>query len=492
MNLDLDFDGPLPTLSVSFVVDPDLGGSVEKAYELPLLHSPTAGPNRYTVHVPTETTRLSLGQKSARWDTDTGITGHTESHIHFETKATDTTIVSLGGPATTTGILGHPGADAKPKQAVPPKSTKGYAMVTSMNAWHDAKHQHYLISHTEDMSLRTSGSEARAVVQADAGKIDLNGGKEVNVSGGGVSIAAGELEVEDVGYDEAWEGRRPHSSAAGATQIAAAVAASLSAAADFIANKVRTKYKEGDFAGAPEEMTDKHKRKINGALLLLSLKKVYALVSEPKTPEKCVKLAAPDIVAATAGGDVSVFGMKGVALGSAGWTGVNAGMSASMKATLFGGVGGMFTGMKGYRKVEMGSDWGKIFVAAETEIHLQGEKDFTAGAKSVAHVASPDGEALLGGKKTWFGTPAGGGYGLLLDDQGLALGAASGADKMSSAKIKDQPALRMTSSSIEAKTSDTSLELGDDKVTMTGKNKKIRFESTSGPVTVNGARILLK
>ena len=201
-----DSGSPLVCPATSFMVDPALTDAVELDHDAPALHSPTAGPNRYTIHVPTETTRLSLGQKSPRWNTDIGITGYTDSHVHFETKAHDSTIVSLGGPATTTAIPGH---DAK----VSAKS-QGYSMVTAKNAWHEATLQHHLLSRAEDMSLRTIGGDKRAVIQADHGKVDINGGKQVNVSGGGVSIAAGELAVEQKGYNQPWVGTRPHSSAA--------------------------------------------------------------------------------------------------------------------------------------------------------------------------------------------------------------------------------------------------------------------------------------
>lgn len=478
---------PLLCLPASFMIDPALTDAVDVEYAKTPLHGPTTGPNRYTIHVPTETTRLSLGQKSPRWNTDIGITGYTDSHIHFETKENDKTIVSLGGPATTTAIPGH-----DPKVS---SRTHGYSMVTEKNAWHDAKLQHHLLSRTEDMSLRTAGADMRAVVQADHGKVDINGGKHVNVSGGGVSIAAGELEVEEKGYDEPWTGARPHSSAAGGTQIAAAVLAALSAVGDVILNRPRDKYEEGNFAGAANEWGDKNKRRINVALALASMNKLRTLLAAPTSPEKCVKLNAPEAIGAMAGGDISIFGLKGASLGSAMWTSITSGMSASLKGTAFAGVGAMFASMKGYRKVEMGSDWGKVFVGAEKEIHLEGEASFTAGADNVAHVASPSGHGYAlfgGGKKVWMGTTAGDGWGLLLDDEGLALGAASGAAEMDTAKVKPDPALRITDAKIEFKTKSAWMTLAGDTCVIATKDKKIRFEASSGPITVKGAKILLK
>ena len=476
---------PLTCSPMSFMIDPALTDAVDVEYDKTPLHSPTSDPNRYTIHVPTETTRLSLGQKSSRWNTDIGITGYTDSHIHFETKVHDKTIVSLGSGATTTAIPGH--------DATVSSKSQGYSMVTEKNAWHEATLQHHLLSRTEDMSLRTFGPEMRAVVQADEGKVDINGGKQVNVSGGGVSIAAGKLKTEEKGYDEPWKGVRPHSSAAGGTQIAAAVLAALSAVGDVIINKPRVKYGDGNFASLPEETADKHKRKINTALLLAAMNKVRTLIAMPTSPPMCVKLDAPEKIAAMAGNEIGIFGKTGANLGAALWASVTSGVSASLAGTVFAGVGGMFASMKGYRKVEIGSDWGKVFIGAEKEIHMEGGKTFTAGADTVAHVASPSGEghALFGGgKKVWLGTAKG--WGLLLDDEGLALGAATGAAEMDTAKIKPDPALRITADKIEFKTKAAWMTLAGDTCAIATKDKKIRLVSTSGPVTVNGAKILLK
>jgi hypothetical protein len=484
MTISFDFDGPLPCPPVSFVVDPALAETLEEEYDLTLLHSPTGGPNRMTMHVPTETTRLSLGQPSPRWNTDKGITGYTDSHIHFETKVNDKTVVSLGTSATTSDIKGQ--------GDVPPVSTHGYSMVTDQNAWHDARLQHYLISQTADMSLRTAGGGKRAVIQADHGKVDITAAKDINVAGGGVSIAAGELEVEQKGYGEAWEGVRPHSSAAGAVQITTAIVGAVSALFDIAFNKARLKYDEGNFVGAKPGFVDANKWKINGALFGLSAANAISLIAEPTSPAKCVKIAAPDIIGVMAGNEISIFGMMGASLASALWTTVSAGMSASLKGTVFAGVGGAFASMKGYRKVEMGSDWGKIFTGAQKGIHLEAEKDVNIKAANVAHVAAPAGSAAFGGKKVWMGTPAGPGWGMTLDDQGLAIGQATVGEDLSAAKVEDAPSLRIDATKIEVKTQWTSVKLEGERLTLTAKNKPIRFEGKSSGVTINGAKVLLK
>src|SRR4051812_49101371 len=94
----------LSPIATSFVADPVYADTVDVDKDTVTVAKPTTGPNRYTIHVPTETTRLSAGAASGHWVTDKGITGYTDSHVHFETKAKAKTVVSLGGPAETSAI----------------------------------------------------------------------------------------------------------------------------------------------------------------------------------------------------------------------------------------------------------------------------------------------------------------------------------------------------------------------------------------------------
>ncbi|MEO7328517.1 MAG: hypothetical protein ABI193_08065, partial [Minicystis sp.] len=204
----------LPGLFVpktSYVADPWLANAVEIEYGRVDLHHPTHDANRTTIHTPSETTVLSLGHGSGHWKTDLGITGYTDNHIHFETKSAAAgagkTIVSLGGSATTSDIDGL-------DEAVP-KHSQGYSMVTAERAWHESVGQHYLISQEGDISLRALAAGKRAVVQAKAGFVDVNGGEEVSVTGGGIAIgAASEIKMHEVAYDENFTGKSPTSASA--------------------------------------------------------------------------------------------------------------------------------------------------------------------------------------------------------------------------------------------------------------------------------------
>jgi hypothetical protein len=482
---DEDIDAPpLTCPASSFVCEPSLDDAVEVGYEHPKLHGPTGDPNRYTVHVPTETTRLSLGEKSGRWNTDPGIVGYTDSHVHFEVKTHDKTVMSLGGPATTSAITGHGGT--------PPVATHGYSMVTEQRAWHDAKESHDLVSRTGDISLRTMAGK-HAVVQSDTGSVDLNGGKEVNLSGGGVAIGAGELELEDVRYGGEWEGKGPHSVAASGARIAGAVAAGTAALHNLIFFKGRPSYAEGAFAETPAVWMGRAKFLLAAGIFGASVVKVKSLVSAKDSPPMCVKLDAAKKLTFMAGRDVSVYGVTGASLGASGWTTVGAGVSATLTGMVYCGVAGSFVSDKGYRKAEVASDWGDVVVGAKKEIHMAGEHDLLASAAKVAHVASPghNGAVALGGKeKAFMGTPDGGGWGVLLDDEGLAIGKATSAGEMKSAKIAATPSLRVKTSSITLASKHVTTKLEGSMCQIESK-KHIRFEA-SGPATINGAKILLK
>ena len=473
---------PLTCPTATFVTDPSLADAVDVGYERTAVHSATSDPNRYTVHVPTQTTRLSLGEKSARWNTDIGITGYTDTHAHFEVTKNDRTVVSLGGSATKSGLSGL--------AAKPPVGTTGYSMVTLERAWQDAKDQHVLISQTQDLSLRTMGGGKRAVVQSDEGAVDLTGGKEVNDSAAGVSVGAGELEHEHPGYDEEWEAQRPHSVAAYGARIATAAAAGVHALNNLVFQPARPKHIPGNFAPVATPWMDFGKRALSLGIFGASVAKVVSLASAKPASPGCVKLDAAEKLAGLANRDVSFFGMKSASLGAAGWATVSAGVSATLTGVVYAGVAGAFAANKGYRKAEVGSDWGSVVVGAKTGVHMAAEAELKAAAKETLHVASPGGGKVLvgGGKKTWLG---GGAFGVHLDASELALGKAVSPKDLGSASIAKTPALRITKGDVVELTTTHATTRLRGQVAQIESKKPVRFEA-SGTCTVNGASVLLK
>jgi hypothetical protein len=93
------------------IADPDLANVFSTEHVPPA--DPSAGPQRLTLHVPFQMSRLHLGQGNGDCHSDTGIVGTTEMHIGWEVK---------GGPGgrTDAGGGGHGAPDAHGTPAADP------------------------------------------------------------------------------------------------------------------------------------------------------------------------------------------------------------------------------------------------------------------------------------------------------------------------------------------------------------------------------------
>jgi hypothetical protein len=134
------------------VKDPDL---VDKEKDnTPPIATPTKGPHRMTFVVPHDdesVVNIGKADPGAHRINETGITGMTKSHIHWQTTEEPKTIISLGKPAPSLTVASsHENLIA---------TIKGYGLFTEANAWHDAKEQFYMVSRTEDISMRTMGKK---------------------------------------------------------------------------------------------------------------------------------------------------------------------------------------------------------------------------------------------------------------------------------------------------------------------------------------------
>jgi hypothetical protein len=482
----IDEDPILPSLSplpTSYVADPVFATTVEIERDLVPAAGPTSGPNRYTLHVPTEVTRLSLGALSGKWNTDKGITGYTDGHVHFETKELSKTVVSLGGPATTSSIKGY--GDAAPV------STHGYSMVTAENAWHDAQKQHYLISRQDDITLRTKGAAKRAVIQAEHGFVDINGGTAVNIAALGVTIGAQEgIHFEDVKYAGHYAGHAPHSMAAKSRKNAMNWVAAATAAHDLglKAKKTRDKYKAGELEPTVDTFADGAKWLADLAKFGLTVAKLYKYYFSESSKEGCIKIDAEKDFGGSAGGEVAFFGITGASLGSTIWTSVSGGVVASLKGTLFAGVGSLYTSLKGYKSIEMGSDWGDTVVNAAKEVEVAADT-ILAGGERFAQVSSKKEVYLGGGTKAFVGTPAGDGWGLLMDAAGVKIGKATGADTMSSATIADDRSIHIHKDGFKLTSGSTAME--HTRKGTTTKAADIKLHAKDADVCVNGKKVLI-
>jgi hypothetical protein len=469
--------------SKSMVSDPGLGGSVETDYGKVDGSSPTNGPNRMTVHVPTDTTVLSIGAANPTpWKTDIGIVGYSDQHIHFETKANDPTIVSLGGPATTAAITGHGG--------VPPKSSSGYSMVTSKNAWHEAQLQHYLLSRESDVSIRSMAK--RAVVQADHGFVDLNAKEVVNVAAGSVAIGASTtIKIVPITYGQNCADVHNDSTFAATSKLYADRIGMISATFDLYkkAKKLWPKLSWNKLKADKAAWLDPVKWSLDAVKWGISAYKALNLHHDTKgAPDECVKITAQKTVAAFAGEDISLNGTKAASMGGGVGVSVSAMTIATLKGAAWAGVGSLLTSVRGRRRLELNSPWGEVNLGANTDIGCTADHEFSAAAKRHASVSA--GTKLLFGAstRTFIGAQEGA-FGFLLDKEGVAFGGASNVDKMKTATINDTPAIRINTTQIAiAASGDTSITLGS---TLSIKAKTVSFQANADSATFKGSLIRL-
>jgi hypothetical protein len=475
---------PLLANPKSFVVDPDHADTVEMELDLVSVAQPTAGPNRYTTHVPTEKTVLSLGAASGRWNTDKGITGYTDSHVHFETKSGSRTVVSLGGPATKSTLSGL-GAKA-------PVHGNGYSMVTLQNAWHDAKKQHYLLSLAKDVTLRTMGEGKRAVIQAVKGMVDLNGATEVNLAGGGVAIGAHQhMPFEDVEYAKNWHGETPHSLAAKRTAqfntIAAAAVTAHNLATAAVAT--RNKFKDGKLHAEIDTFADIVEWGIDAAELYRAKGEIQELFAAEEAVENNIKIDAERDFGVSAGGEAAFFGIQGATLISTVWTSVSAVVSASLKGTLFAGVAAAYTSLKGYKKIEIGCDVGNALFDAARSVSITAEGNFIAVGKELAQVSGETSAYFAGTDSAWLGVTVGGGWGLLLDAQGVMIGKATSAGSMKSAKVEPDRSLKIDKKGFTLKSASSEVTLTEE--AFDAKSKTVDLIAKSSELRVAGKKVLI-
>lgn len=470
---------------LSFVVDPVYADTVEMERDVVPVGQPTTGPNRYTVHVPTESTVLSLGQQSPRWNTDKGIEGYTDTHINFETKTGSQTVVSLGGPATKASVKGL--GDAAPL------STHGYSMVTLQRAWHDAHGQHYLLSRTEDIVLRTLGHGKRAVVQSDTGTVDLNGANEVNLAGGGVSIGAEEhLPIEHTTYGEEWGGESPHSIAAkrsgkftGITNAALTAHNLVMAAA-----KMRKEYKHGHLHASIDTFADVVEWFADLGEFVRTVNEVKELYAHEEAVEGSIKMDAEHDFGISAGQKAIFFGTWGASMMSSAWTSVGAVVSASMKGIVFAGVAGAFTSLKGYKSIEMACDLGDAHFNAKRTVSISAENSVIMVGKDLAQVSGEEDALFTGGDRVWMGVSAGGGWGLEMKSDGLMIGKANGAATMKSASVAADRSIKIEKNGFTMKSGATTM-MEVLKQRFVAEASAVKLHAKDADVRVSGKKILI-
>ena len=476
----------------SFVVDPNFADTVEVNRAPVTVANPTSDPNRYTMHVPKETSVVSLGAASGTWTTDLGIVGYTDSHIHFETKEVSKTVVSLGGPATTAGIGGYSASGGNECSASAPGGTRGYSMVTEMNAWHEAQQQHYWLSQEDDITLRTTGEEKRAVLQAEAGYVDLVGKKEVNIAGGGVSIGArADLEFEDIHYAKPWTGKTLHATAGKRTAIGMSILNAALIAHNTIAAaaKMRKEHKAGELHSATDALAEVVEWAVDLAEAVRLVGEVHELLGEEEAPEQSIKIDAEADFGGAAGGEVAFFGQYGASLTGGIWTSVSAIVSAGLKGTVFAGVAAAYTSLKGYKKIELSVDHGDAHFSAKGDVTVGAEGAFVGVGKEIAQMSSAKDAYFAGKNSAWVGVAAGDGWGMSFVGDNLTLGKATSPKTMKSAGVAADRSIKFDKDGITLTSASTQM-VHDKRRTVT-KSTDVKFHAKDGDVKVDGKKVLV-
>jgi hypothetical protein len=466
----------------TFVVDPALASAVETEYGKVDAAHPTRDPNRFTVHVPTDKTVVSIGAASPAWSTDIGITGYTDAHVHFETKVNDKTIVSLGGPATTAGIKGF-------DEAVP-VSSAGYAMVTSQGAWHESQQQHYLLSQKGDISMRSMAAGARTVVQADVGSVDLNAGVRVNIAATTVAIGATKaITFEPVPYNGSFKGSAPSSASAKTAKIWVDRISALNAVHDLVLKATKTwkKLAPDKLKEEPETLVDVVKWGLDAVKFAKTASKISNVFrGKPSSSAGCVKIGADGNVAAVAGKDVSFGGTMGASMGTLGAATVSAGVISTLKGLAFAGIGGTLTSVQAQKRIEMAALHGPFNFSARQNVEMTAKVGLVGSATTKLGVKGA--QVVLGaGHGAFIGA---GVVGMQFEKDGAAFGKINDINDLKTVEVLDTPAVAIEKTEIAIKQSDeTSMTLEDDSIVI--KAKAIRFEAKQSKVQLNGKTAVL-
>lgn len=473
--------------TVNVFVDPS-SDFVESNVSRPAVAARTSGPHRYTIVAPhTDAAVLNIGQACPTRINDTGITGRTRSHIHWHVTDVSKTMLCLGG-GTREGFVGHAANNLE--------SNAGFMAVTEGYGWLEANQHQYLISRVGDATLRTAGAGKRVRLQADQGEIDLVAMNQVYVSSPGVSISApGEVTPNtEVNYQGSWTGALPKAHSGGFTKWLVGVLGAMAAAHDLGKKAIKTvktvkdgKWKHTDYAwkDVAKWAVDFTKFAAFQAPSALSLWGS----SDPKGG--AVKIAADDHASILAGQKTSIFGGLAYSAGGGIWATVAAGISASVKGRVFAGLGGMYSSVKGYRQVEIGSDYGKAVLSAKKEVSISGGTRTEIGGVDAAQLSSEKDVLINAGEHVNIGCGGGDGVAVTMEPTKMYVGSHSSVDAIKSAPAKADHLMTIDVGGDEFRIqwNDSRLKIKNNDVQLLGE--QVNINSYSGDTKIDGNSIHL-
>jgi hypothetical protein len=299
------------------------------------------------------------------------------------------------------------------------------------------------------------------------------------------------MPLEDVVYDEPWGGEAPHSLTAKRYAIFNGITNALVTGHNIVLGlaKIYKEYKHGHLHASVDTFADVAEQIADFVELKRTVHEVGEMLEEEESSESCIKIDAEEDFGISAAGAASFYGIKGATLGSTLWTSVSGVISAGLKATLFAGVAGAYTSLKGYKKVELGCDHGKAVFDAKKSVQINAEKSVIAVGKHLAQVSAEKDAYFTGGKKAWIGTPAGSGWGLQLRKDGIMIGKANSANAMKRAWVAPDRSIKVDKNGITMKSSSTSLTL--DKKAIEAKATEVKLHAKDSDVRVGGKKVLV-
>ena len=473
-------------------IDPDVTSRMETERTAPA--SPTGGPNRLTLYVPTEHTILSLGQGCAERINDYGLTGSSDNHVHFEVTPNNQTVVSLGDPATSVCKSNFHGDDLVSALSY------GYAMLTDGNAWHESQSWHTVMSVTKDTAIVAEAAGRRAVLQATHGIVDINAAQHVSIATDGVSICAQPgLLYENPNYGTDWTGVAGKSSVAQFGRAAAMVGDAIMVLSDYVFGfkKNFTKGEHGKRGWTTDDahIADAVKWALDGGKQLLAAGKMKKLFSEdPSAPPSggSVKVAATNDVGIVAGGHASLFGQMTVGVSSALSASLFSVLLTSVKGLVFAGLSGAYASVKGIRQVKIGADAGKVAIGAHTDVNIDAHGSVKITAKKDAQLNADKNAYVYGQAGATVSAGPGDGFSLFITGDTLQLGRASQVHQFDGpGHQKDELLEFKKNTHIDMVFKDTSVFLQQSLLKLESPEIKMLAKS-GGNVTVNGAKILLE
>jgi hypothetical protein len=480
-------DSELEPAGASFILDPNLQHTIEIDYAHPVCGGPTQDPNRYTIHVPTDETVLSLGKGSEAQNRikDDGITGRTKKHIHFHVKEEDKTFVTMGGPSLDAGVCSWTGDGIAAEN-------EGYSMVTDGHAWHESKETQTITSADAAIHLKAPGAEGDIVVQSDQAAV-FAFGKEIGIAAKeSVSIGAhAAAAASDIGYKQTftnqwWPNRlsKVGSFIATAGEIGTGILAII---------RAQKKQKRAGEKGKPGFEEGKASSNVKAAVdSALSLSTIIRAGAEFNGTEvkQSVGISADNFIGITAGIGATMYGQASSAIISVGQAEVLGGVSALVKALGWTEITGTQTALTALRNVEVAATNGEIEMSAKTEVKISSYTDevLITAEKNVQLVSNTENVYVWGLESALLGTE---GYAFQATKDELTFGKATAPKDFKAPAIDPKNVFKMNSDETSCYRGAAGFALRDNKVTLMTNGRAGELILDGDKIQVQGNRILL-